>query len=92
MYNVRNREENRLPIVLSLRVNEPPSPDRDCGGQRSPSVRKVGPFSVGGLSDLIHIPIEKRRFQFHSILMRSCTTTLTAQAWAGPTPIPRGAV
>ena len=29
---------------------------------------------------------------FHSFLMRSCTTTLTAQAWAGPTSIPRGAV
>jgi len=31
-------------------------------------------------------------FFFHSFLMRSCTTTLTAQAWAGPTSIPRGAV
>lgn len=28
----------------------------------------------------------------HSFLIRSCTKTLTAQAWAGPTSIPRGAV
>jgi hypothetical protein len=33
----------------------------------------------------------KHRF-FYSFLMRSCTTTLTAQAWVGPTSIPRGAV
>ena len=29
---------------------------------------------------------------FILFLMRSCTTTLSAQAWAGPTSIPRGAV
>ena len=36
--------------------------------------------------------MHSRKTKTEYSLMRSCTTTLTAQAWAGPTSIPRGAV
>lgn len=39
---------------------------------------------------VVHIRTIAVSFLF--VVLRSCTTTLTAQAWAGPTSIPRGAV
>ncbi|KAK8572941.1 hypothetical protein V6N13_048507 [Hibiscus sabdariffa] len=39
---------------------------------------------------VVHIRTIVVSFLF--VVLRSCTTTLTAQAWAGPTSIPRGAI